>query len=154
MLNACPTPPCLLCPFCLAQVTREVGQECLKIQAQMRGGLLGAGHSWFGKPADAATADTKADGEAGAAAAAPAPAAPAAAPAPEAERGPGLLARAGHRLFNAWEDALDALDEPAVTLRAPSGAVALRASGGALLSSVGGALAVATLLFYLRSCYY
>lgn len=32
------------------QVTREVGQESLKIQAQMRGGLLGTGHSWVARP--------------------------------------------------------------------------------------------------------
>ncbi|KAL4854039.1 hypothetical protein ACK3TF_005090 [Chlorella vulgaris] len=32
------------------QVTREVGQESLKIQAQMRGGLLGTGYSWVARP--------------------------------------------------------------------------------------------------------
>ena len=149
--RALPSPPTriLRCALPPLQVTREVGQECLKIQAQMRGGLLGSGHSWFGKPADA---PKEAGGEAAAAAAAAAPAAAAAAAAPAAEagRGPGLLARAGDRLFNAWEDALDALDEPAVTLRAPSGALALRLSGGALLGGLGGALAAAAALVYLQ----
>lgn len=32
------------------QVTAEVGQECLGLQERMRGGLLGAGHSWVASP--------------------------------------------------------------------------------------------------------
>lgn len=41
----------------LLQVTREVGQESLKIQAMMRGGLLGTGHSWVARPVPGSSDD-------------------------------------------------------------------------------------------------
>ena len=34
------------------QVTSEIGQECLKLQESMRGGLLGFGHSWVAGASD------------------------------------------------------------------------------------------------------
>ena len=36
--------------FLAVQVVHEVGQECLKLQARMRGGLLGTDHSWVADP--------------------------------------------------------------------------------------------------------
>lgn len=45
------TTPCHTRP----QVTAEVGQECLTLQERMRGGLLGAGHSWVASPLEPAT---------------------------------------------------------------------------------------------------
>lgn len=44
--------PRLTCKTFPPQVTAEVGQECLTLQERMRGGLLGAGHSWVASPLD------------------------------------------------------------------------------------------------------
>lgn len=115
-----------------------MGQECLKLQEKMRGGLLGAGHTWLGSPADTTSGE-------GSEAAAAAPA-----PAPAVEEGPGRLALLADRLYNVKEDVLDALDEPLLTLRAPSGAVAVRASGGALVNGMGGTALAAVLFMYLQ----
>lgn len=110
-----------------------MGQECLRLQEQMRGGVLGGGHSWVASPAAAvgssggessADASTTADG---------------AAPDPSAEAAPSLLYRLADRLYNSVEDARDALAQDALHLRA---------SAGTLLSSAVAAATAALLLRY------
>ena len=126
------------------QVTREVGQECLKLQEQMRGGQLGAGHSWVAAPAaDSAAGSSSAGAGTSAAAAAAIPAAEAAAagqqsPAQQQHAAaPGLLYRLADRLYNAVEDVQDALSEEVVQVNA---------SGSSLLYSGTAALAAAFIL--------
>lgn len=107
----------------------------LRLQARMRGGLLGANHSWVAGPSDAA-AIASAD------AAATAPAAPpAAADAAPAEPQPSLLSRASDKIYNWKEDALDALSEDR-QITVASG-MTVRVNRGVLL---GGAAAAALLL--------
>lgn len=111
------------------QVTREVGQECLKLQERMRGGLLGAGHSWVGPPptggSDASAAATDGDDR-------PAAAVAAAVPDPAA---PGVLYRLADRMYNAVEDAKDVLAEDFVHFRASGSRLlgSALAAGGVLL---------------------
>lgn len=78
------------------QVTSEVGQECLRLQEQMRGGLLGAGHSWVASPLEPAPTP-EASSEAASSEAAP--------PAPVQQ--PGLLRRAAGGLWSAAAAAAD-----------------------------------------------
>lgn len=102
-----PTPaPHLPCSLPCPQVTAEVGQECLKLQEQMRGGLLGAGHSWVASPLELAAAP-EASSEAGGSDAAQ----------PAAARQPGLLHWAVGGLWSAVEGAGDALAAEAISVR-------------------------------------
>jgi hypothetical protein len=140
-----PEPGCFAPLAICLQVTREVGQECLKLQEQMRGGLLGAGHSWVAAPVAHSVAGSSSAGAGTSAAAAVAtPEAEAASaagqqfPAQQQQAtAPGLLYRLADRLYNAVEDVQDALSEEVVQVSA---------SGSSLLYSGTAALAAAFIL--------
>ena len=122
------------------QVVHEVGQECLKLQARMRGGLLGADHSWVADPMGRSLGEQQQQlAVTGPAHDVQQQQLEVAATAHQAAAWMHSLHRLASTAYNAVEDAQDALAQEVLRVSA---------SGGALLA----ALAACVLLLYWHCC--